>query len=276
VGFLGKTIGAGVGFMFGGPIGAVLGGAIGHLYDKGKEKSFSGMLSCPHCHHKINATMDGRCSICGNDIRAYQPQTVQERQLLFYISLTSLAAKMAKADGVVTADEVAAFDQFVRNELQLDHQERKIIADIFNEAKNSVDGADDIAIQFKNLIGGQPQVYQMMLQLLFRIAMADGNFHQAEEKYIQHIASIFNIRQFEYEQIKALFIKSANNAYQVLGISPEATDAEVKKTYKKRVVENHPDKLIAKGVPQDFIDAATDKMAKLNKAYDEIRKERKF
>lgn len=254
MGFWGKAIGAGMGFMIGGPIGAILGGVLGHSYD---------MENTPRRRYFENPDHTW-------------PEMEQEfdRQYLFYVSLASLAAKMAKADGLITSEEIRAFDNFLRNDLRLNINERKQIAAFFNEAKNSPEDAMDIARQFKGLIGYQREVLQMMVQLLYRIALADGTIHTNEENFIQSVASIFGLSAVELEQIKALFYQSSDHTYQVLGISPGASNDEVKKAYRKMVREFHPDKLQAKGLPEDFLKMAHDKMAEINKAYDDISKQR--
>ncbi len=279
MGFWGKAIGIGVGFMMGGPLGAVLGGIFGHWYDTEKRHAFGLQVRCPYCHNTVSPTADGHCPVCGNDLKSAgyeQPQNTTDRQFLFYVSLTSLAAKMAKADGVVSKEEIAAFDRFVRDELGLSAEERRIVAQIFNEAKNSPQDPMDFARQFRSLIGYQPEVLQTMVHLLFRIAMADGQFHPQEERFIRQVADIFGLSPTEYDQIRALFVKFDHHAYQVLGLTPQASVEEIKVTYKKLVNQYHPDRLIAKGVPEDFIKIANEKMAEINNAYDQIRKERGF
>lgn len=277
MGFLGKAIGVGFGFMLGGPIGAIMGGFLGNMFDNAAERGPAGMglgMRCPHCGNHIKPTMDGHCPACGMDLTQQPLHNTSDRQFVFYVSMASLAAKMAKADGVVTADEIQAFDTFVRSELRVSAEDRKIIAGLFNQAKNTPDDAAAVARQFKSLMGGQPQVLHMMVHLLFRIALADGKFHPAEEAFILQVSQIFGFSQMEYEQIKALFIKKNDRAYTILGLTSQASDAQVKAAYKKLVMEYHPDKLMAKGVPEDFIKIANEKMAEINNAYDQISKER--
>ena len=277
MGFWGKAVGAGFGFMVGGPIGAVFFGALGHLYDKGiKSLVSSHNIRCPNCGIDIslNDFRNRLCPACNHELGIDEVRTKDDRQFVFYVSLASLAAKMAKADGVVTSEEVKAFDRFIREDINLDIQERKIVAQLFNEAKSSPVSAAQIAVQFKSLIGFQPHVMQMLLQLLFQISMADGKFHPAEERFIKDVAGVFGLSQVEYDQIKAMFIKGNGSVYQVLGISPDVSDKELKSVYRKLVIQYHPDKLIAKGMPEDFIKNANQKMAEINNAYDIICKER--
>lgn len=254
MGFWGKAVGAGFGFMVGGPLGAILGGVLGHTYDVTNDAARGYFEREDHTWPEIEQEFD--------------------RQYLFYVSLASLAAKMAKADGVITSDEIRAFDSFLVNDLRLNVDERKQVAAIFNEAKDSPEDAVAIARQFKALIGFQRDVLHMMIQLLYRIAMADGKVHPNEERFIYNIANAFGLSATEFQQIEALFIKQNGQAYKVLGVTREASDIEVKKAYRKLVQEYHPDRMQAKGVPEDFMKMAHEKMAEINKAYDEICKER--
>ena len=254
MGFWGKAIGAGMGFIVGGPIGAILGGVIGHTFDADGDQRRRYFEYDNHTWPEVEREFD--------------------RQYLFYVSLASLAAKMAKADGVVTSDEIRAFDYFLRIDLGLSVDERKNIANIFNEAKNSPEEASAIASQFKQLIGYQPDVLQMMIQLLFRIALADGTMHPNEDAFIRQMAAIFGLSPQQYKQIRALYIKENDRAYQILGVDRTASNEEIKKAYRSLVREYHPDKIQSRGVPEDFLKVAHEKMAEINDAYDQISKER--
>ncbi|WP_456408673.1 TerB family tellurite resistance protein [Caldithrix abyssi] len=280
MGFWGKAIGIGFGFMLGGPLGAVFGGILGHMYDEEKDEKRAGIgLRCPHCGRHVQPLRDGHCPVCGSDMRkttAGQPQSEMERQFLFYVTLTSLAAKMAKVDGVVSKEEIHVFDRFLKEDLKLTTEERKIVAQIFNNAKNSPDDPMAYARQFRQMIGHQPEIMQEMIHLLFRIAMADGRYLPAEENFIRQVAEIFGLSPIEFEQIRALFVKVNHQAYQVLGITPEASVDEIKSAYKKMVNQYHPDRLMSKGIPEDFIQLANEKMIEINSAYEQIRKERGF
>lgn len=280
MGFWGKAFGIGFGFMLGGPLGAVFGGILGHMYDEEFRGKGTGLgICCPYCGNHVQPLTDGHCPVCGNDLRktsSTQPQSDLDRQFLFYVTLTSLAAKMAKADGVVSEQEIRVFDQFLRDELKLSVEERKIVAQIFNEAKNSPEDPMAFARQFREMIGYQPEVLQTMVHLLFRIAMADGQYHPAEEKFIRQVSQIFGLSDAEFEQIRVLFVKVNHKAYRVLGLTPEASVDEIKTAYKKLVNQYHPDRLMAKGIPEDFIQLANEKMIEINNAYEQIRKERGF
>jgi len=255
MGFWGKAIGAGMGFMVGGPLGAIAGGFLGHAFD-------------------VESESDLRRYRQNNDNSWPEVEHEFDRQYLFYVSLASLAAKMAKADGHVTNDEIKAFDSFLSFDLGLSVEERQTIAKLFNQAKDSPEDAGAIARQFAQLIGFKPDVLQMMMELLFKIALADGQVHKNEEAYLQQIAAIFGLNPTAYQQIRALYIKENDHAYQILGIKRSASDLEIKKAYHRLVKENHPDKLQARGVPEDFLKIAQEKMAEINQAYTDICKER--
>ncbi len=252
--FLGKALGAGLGFALGGPIGAILGGVLGHAWDTDNKR------------------------------RQYMPsgedwpevEDTFDRQVLFYTGLASLAAKMAKADGRVTRDEIEAFDRFLSFDLGLEADERRNIARIFNEAKNSPEEATAIALQFKQLIGYQHEVLDMMLELLFKIALADGELHPNEENFLQQVATVFGFNHMQYQNIRALYVKEDDRPYKILGVDRGASPEEIKQAYHKLVREYHPDRLQAKGVPEDFIKIANEKMAEINSAYDQIKRERNF
>jgi len=275
--FWGKAVGAGLGFMFGGPLGAIVGAAIGHGFDANKEERQHQQVVCPHCQNEIELHGGGPswiCPLCGHEIVYNEVGQDYDRQFLFFVSLSSLAAKMAKADGVVVPEEIHAFDTFVNQELRLSNQEKQQIAKIFNEAKNSAVSVEELARQFRYSIGNQSDVLESMIHLLFRIAMADNHFHPAEERFIHQVANIFSISAATYNRIHALFIVDNNKHYKILGVDPSASDDEVKSAYRKLVREYHPDKLVSKGVPEDFMKFANEKMVQINSAYNAIEKER--
>ena len=250
MGFLGKTIGAGIGFMVGGPIGALLGGILGHNFDRGQEDALRIEHSSGYGRVHTNS------------------------QFLFYVALTSLVAKLAEADGKVTADEMNTYKDFLTGNLRLSDEDLNIIASLFNRARHASATAEEYAQQIYLLNHHNPEILREILSLLFRISLADGNFSEAEERYMSSIARIFRISANEYNQIMALYVSANDKYYKILGVSPDASDAEIKRSYRKLVVDYHPDKLVSKGLPEDFMQFANQRLTEINAAYEYIKKER--
>jgi DnaJ like chaperone protein len=233
----GKLAGAAAGLAIGGPIGALMGGVAGHyVIDRDQEQ-------------------DGPA----------------ENQVAFTVGVIALGAKMAKADGVVTMDEVNAFKEVFK----VPEGEMKNVARVFNLAKQDVSGYEAYAEQLAAMFKGNRKLLEDVLEGLFHIAKADDALHPGEEQFLSEVASRFGFTETEFSYIKARHvIASKRNPYEVLELDPSATDEQLKAQYRKLIADNHPDKLIARGVPKEFIAIATEKVATINEAYDAIAKER--
>ncbi len=239
----GKVIGGVAGFAIGGPLGALMGAVAGHTYDKSKEQEAGGY------------------------------DALATRQATFTIAVIVLSAKMAKADGVVTRDEIDAFKQIFH--IPLD--EASEVGRLFNEAKVDAKGFEPYAEQVSRMFAREPAVLEELLGGLFHIAKADGFVHPAELEFLGKVAAIFGFDAHGFERIRAGAMgPDEADPYEVLGLSRSADVKEIKATYRKLIKENHPDTLMAQGLPQEFIDLATEKMATINAAYDRIEKERKL
>jgi DnaJ like chaperone protein len=235
----GKMAGAAAGLAVGGPIGALLGGFAGHFAidrDKGGDDAASG-----------------------------------ENQVAFTVGVIALGAKMAKADGVVTPDEVDAF----KDVFKVPEGEMKNVARVFNLAKQDVAGYEAYADQLASMFKDNKKLLEDVLDGLFHIAGADEVMHPAEEAYLEEVANRFGFSKTEFRYILARHVASdRRNPYDVLEVTPEISDSDLKVHYRKLVAENHPDKLLARGVPEEFIALATEKIAVINEAYGEIARER--
>jgi DnaJ like chaperone protein len=229
--------GAAAGLAIGGPIGALLGGVAGHyVIDRDGEE-------------------DGPA----------------ENQVAFTVGVIALGAKMAKADGVVTLDEVNAFKEVFK----VPEGEMKNVARVFNLAKQDVAGYEAYAEQLAAMFKGNRKLLEDVLEGLFHIAKADETLHPNEEQFLAQVAKRFGITETEFSYIKARHvIVSKRNPYDVLGINPSIANDELKSHYRRLVAENHPDKLMARGVPKEFVSIATEKVAAINEAYGQIAKER--
>ena len=235
----GKITGAAAGFLFGGgPVGAVIGAATGHyLFDRDEEAD------------------------------------QRNPGVAFTIAIIALSAKMAKADGIVSDDEIAAFERI----FQIPPGERANVHRMFNLARQDVAGFEAYAGQIARMFRGNPAMLEDILDGLFEIAKADGFFHPSEEKFLETTAEIFGFAPNEFRRIRAShFGMTAGDPYAVLGLTYEAKEEEIKHTYRMLVRENHPDRLIARGVPEEFVRLATDKLAVINVAYEKIKKEQGF
>lgn len=198
----------------------------------------------------------------------------EENQLVFFVTTFSLLAKLAKADGVVSKEEVAVVDRFIKHSLQLDEEQRKIAIDIFYKAKDSSHSFESFAQQYYQILGHSPAMMREMLRLLYTIAAADGVFHPREKELVSKAAQIFNIPSYEHELIQKSFFPNTEGYYAVLGCKPSDSMDKIKKKYRALVSENHPDKIISQGLPEEFVKLATEKVQKINEAYEQIQKER--
>ncbi|NQV83291.1 MAG: TerB family tellurite resistance protein [Rhodospirillales bacterium] len=245
----GKIIGGVGGFAMGGPLGALMGAVAGHAYDKMKG--------------------GGTGTIAGDN---------SAQQVAFTTAIIVLSAKMAKADGKVTRAEVDAFKEL----FNIPADEMKNVGRLFDEAKKDASGFEPYAEQIAMLFAGEPMVLEELMGAMFHIARADGVLHPEESKFLRKAALIFGFTETEFERLKTIHMgglgrgEKTSDPYQVLGLKPGASNDVVKKTYRKLIRENHPDTLIAKGMPQEFIDVANEKMAAINAAYDQVEKERKI
>jgi DnaJ like chaperone protein len=235
----GKLGGAAAGFMLGGgPIGALIGALAGHF-------------------------------LIDREMPTLEPG--EAPGVVFTIAMIALAAKMAKADGVVTDDEVETFHRLFR----VAPQEQSSVDRVFRLAQQDTAGYEAYATQIAKMLVGNPGLLEDILDGLFDIAKADGVFHPGEAAFLERVADIFGFTQNAYRRIRAAHLgPDKGDPYIVLGVAFDASDEEVRATYRMLVRENHPDKLIARGVPEEFIRLATDKLAVINGAYDKIEKER--
>jgi DnaJ like chaperone protein len=193
--------------------------------------------------------------------------------IVFTIAVIALAGKMAKADGAVSDAELDAFARVFR----VPPQEEDNVRRIFNLARQDVAGYEAYAQQIARLYVGNPAVLEDVLDGLFEIAKADGVLHPAEAVFLERVADIFGFAPNEFRRIRAShFAPELTDPYVILGVSYVAGPEEIKQTYRRLVRENHPDRLMARGVPAEFVKLANDKLAAINAAYEAIQKECDF
>ncbi len=191
-----------------------------------------------------------------------------DRTVAFAIAVIALGAKMAKADGIVTKDEVVAF----REVFLIPPEEEANAARVFNLARQDVAGFDIYARRIKAMYGDDDAPLCDLMEGLFHIAMADGIYHPKEDAFLQEVATIFGFDERRFRGIRAQFVEGAErDPHDVLGVAPDASLEDVRAAWRKLVRETHPDQMIARGVPEEAIKLAERRMVAINRAWEEIQ-----
>jgi len=232
----GKLGGAGIGLAVGGPIGALLGGVAGHML------------------------VDREGAIFGR----------VPRDVMFTMGLVALAAKMAKADGVVVDTEVAAFEKIV----EVPAAEKARVRSLFELAMKTSDGFEAYARQIGEAFADEPALLEDVLDGLFHIAKADQAVHELEFAYLRDVATIFGFDDAEFERIAARHVLNADDPYLIIAADRSMSDAELKRRYRQMAAENHPDRELARGLPPEAVKIATARLSAINAAWDRIAAER--
>lgn len=267
--WLGAGVGAGIGFVVGGgPIGALIGAWVGSYFGNNKGKS----------HTQSNNT--------------------QEQQTLFFVALNGMLAKMAKADGVVSQHEINTISEIYRK-IGLDAEDRRAAIEIFNRSKDNSTTIYEYADQYAQ--EATLEMREMIYAILWEVALADGRVHQAEDDILRRIVRHLQISNAMYHQYhNQAFGHSGGGSdshsnsysdskqqsnygghggslqhhYALLGALPEDSDDEIKRKYRRKIAEFHPDKIQSKGLPEAFMAFANEQSAKINEAYEAIQKSR--
>ncbi len=200
------------------------------------------------------------------------------KQVGFTIAVIALGAKMAKADGVVTDSEIRAFHQI----FEAPAEERANVEFFFDLARRSTTGAETYARQAAKLLDGDQPVLEDLMGALFYIAMADGSFAPGEDIYLALVARSFGFSDADYRRIRAYHLGGSadsdgwqriDDPYLILGVEPDAPPAAIRARWRQLVRENHPDYVIARGLPPEFVAIATAKLARINAAYDRLKQD---
>lgn len=193
-----------------------------------------------------------------------------EATVAFTVAVVALAAKIAKADGVVTRVETEAFARV----FSLPEKEARNAQRVFDLAKQDVAGIESYARQIAGLLADEPQLKRDVFEGLFHIAAADGVLHRDEERHLRTVAEIFGFSDLEYRSVRAMFVDDPDDPFTILGVRHDVSTDALKARYRRLVRENHPDALVSRGVPREFVEMATRKIAAINAAYEAIAKER--
>jgi len=267
----GKLIVGLLGMLIGGPIGLAIGVLIGHFLDRSVERVQS-----------------------FNPFRPYRPGEREEVQEALFSAVFSIMGHLAKADGRVSEQEIGQAEA-VMTRMQLNDEQRRRAQEAFRQGKDDDFPLDRTVAEFRQRIRRRRHLVVVFLELLLQTALADGELHAEEERILFRVAAGLGVPESQFRQILNMVLAQARfggagaggaggaagparpslgEAYQVLGVSEAASDQEVKKAYRRLMSEHHPDKLAARGVPDEMIRVSTEKTAEISKAYDMIKEAR--
>lgn len=256
----GKIIGGYLGFLLGGPIGALLGAAIGHGFDK---KSAGDSAFPPGGGYKQ-----------------------QRAQAAFFTATFSIMGHICKADGRVCENEIEIARR-VMQQMALSAPQKKAAMHLFNEGKKRGFPFEDVLLQLKSELGAAKNIKRMFIEIQISAAYADGIMHPDEKKLLVQICNIIGFPRYEFDSIVAAIaaefhhrgtggIKpggmSLQDARAILGVSKDSTRDEIKRSYRRLMSQHHPDKLIAKGLPEEMVKMATQRSQEIREAYDRLMK----
>ncbi len=259
----GKVIGGTFGFMLGGPLGAMMGAALGHNFDQGLNTMQRGA---------------GRGAIGSDDVEAIQSA--------FFTATFTVMGHMAKADGFVSKEEIAVAENVIR-QMRLNPAQQQLARALFAQGKQDGFPLNDALQQLRTTSHRSRHLMQMFLEILVATALADGNLHPAERQVLQQCATALGFSQQEFNSILHRQQASSHmhsgqhsnaiklsDAYKLLGVAKDAGDDELKKAYRRLMIQHHPDKLVAKGLPQEMMEMASKKTMEIKEAYELIKKSR--
>ncbi len=247
---LGKIIGGTIGFAMAGPLGAIAGAALGHAFDTGGQTYPTAQRT--------------------------RLSSGEEAQFTFFVAAFSMLAKLAKADGRVSKEEVDAVEHFMVYDLNLNPESRRLATNLFHAAIESQDNFVDFATQFYSQFRTQHQMLDLMIDILLRVSVADGALSASEENLVLSAVRIFNFSDEKYRKLKSKYIQDVDKHYATLGCDRNDSNDHIKRQYRKLVSDYHPDKIASKGLPEEFTKFANNKFREIQEAYDVIKKERRI
>ena len=194
--------------------------------------------------------------------------TPPERKIGFTIAVIALSAKMAKADGIVSKEEVNAFSQI----FEIPKGQEKHVSNVYNLARQDIAGYEIYAKKIARMLKNKKILLENIIEGLLFISIADGAYHPKEDKFVNNVASIFSIKRGRLEYLKNMYIDtSANSYYKILNVSPGDNLEQIRKQWKKLVLAHHPDMVLARGLPEEAIRLTTVKLARINEAWENIK-----
>jgi DnaJ like chaperone protein len=261
MGYWGKVIGGMAGFAMGGPFGAAIGAALGHAADSGMPPRFQFPFS------SLTNPIAGQAKVAA---------MLGQKQQLFSIAVVALSAKLAKCDGPVKRAEIETF----RSQFRIPDGSVREIGRLFDQARETSDGFEIYAAQLGEAFADNRATLELVLGSLFAIARADGAVNAKEQAFLTGVHRAFRLDRLAWDRASGA-APSAPNAdepdpYEILGVARSADGAELRAVWRKLMRENHPDALAARGVPAEFIDKASASVARINAAWDRIKRERRL
>ena len=261
----GKFLGGTFGYLLAGPLGALIGAVLGHKFDKGLGRTL------------------------GNQ---FKPGAQERVQTAFFTTLFSVMGHLAKADGRVSKDEIELARDVMRR-MNLNQQMSETAIGLFNQGKQPDFPLVDVLRQFRQECHRRRNLMRMFVEILMHAAHADGTLDSAERGVLEQVRRELGFSTSEFQHIEALVRNarhfggggfggesaasqqvSLREAYEILGVGESASDAEVKKAYRRLMNQHHPDKLVAKGLPEEMMKLATEKTQEIKKAYDLVKEAR--
>ena len=237
-----SAIGYLIGFSLGGPIGGLIGAIAGSRVGANQTKS------------KTRFTSN------------------QQQQAAFFAALFACLAKLAKADGIVSKEEVEKVDDFIKERFKFPSEQRKFAIKVFNHAKDDNVSYEEYASQLAGLLAKNKNALVVFYELLFELAMADGILDPAEEVLLRKTPGIFGLDPSLFDKLKDQFSSDSSDPYKVLGVTIDMPFDDIKKIYQKKRREFHPDTLISKGLPDELLDKAKEKFIEIQQAFEVIEK----
>lgn len=193
-------------------------------------------------------------------------RTPPEKSVAFTIAVIALGAKMAKSDGSVKKEEVKVF----RRIFHIPESEVAAAGKVFDLARQGVAGYDVYARRIRKMFGERHQTLLDLMESLFYISLADGEYHPKEDEFLQNVNEIFGFSHRDFLKLKARFVEVEMDPHEILGVEPYSNIKEIKRAYKDKVLECHPDKLMARGMPEEAIKLAQTKLSQINNAYEQL------
>jgi DnaJ like chaperone protein len=195
-----------------------------------------------------------------------------DRQVAFFAALFACLAKLAKADGRVDESEVQKIEEIISKKLNLSGEHRNFAINIFQKAKDDRNSFEAYASNLYKILSSSPNSLLVFYEILFELALADGILHPKEDELLKKIPFIFKFDKSVYDNFYEKYVSQNKSYYKVLGVEENSSFKDIKKSYLKKRKEFHPDTLIGKGLPEEFIEKAKEKFIEIQEAYEELEK----